>query len=52
MRWRDGKSEDIKVSIVINSEVYLKSGADAGLFRKPSHEGTGSGRQTCTKPDE
>lgn len=52
MRWRDGKSEDIKVSIVINSEVYLKSGANAGLFRRAFCERTGSGRQTCTKPDE
>jgi hypothetical protein len=34
VRWRDGKSEHIKVSIVIESEVYMKSGARAGLFRE------------------
>jgi hypothetical protein len=32
--WRDGKSGHIKVSILFNSEVYMKSCANAGLFRK------------------
>ena len=34
MRWRDGKSEHIEVSIVFDSEIYTKICANAGLFRK------------------
>jgi len=31
VRWRDGKSEQDQVSIVINSEMDIKSSASAGL---------------------